>query len=318
MSRCLYCGASGSTPLYRSVRDHFGIAPGTYDFVRCAACGSASLEPPPDLETLAGYYPREYTFRPAVATESAARRALRGFEWRLFYRPQYRGRLRSIRRLTGLRSGRVLEVGCGSGTFLAMVARAGFHVAGVDISAEDTKFARETYGLDVTEGDLATVAARPERYDAVLLFYVLEHVPDPVAVAHQAHAVLRPGGIVIAAVPVLDSVQARVFGARWSQVTEAPRHVTLPSRRGLEAMLRGVGFTKVRFAAMPLLDSGGVIVMSMLPGAATPQAYGRDAGTVAPLVRRLAAAMLLPLAVVGAAFDRLAGAGLTMVVARKR
>ena len=318
MSRCLYCGAGGGTPLYRRVRDHFGIAPGTYDFVRCASCGSASLDPVPDADALARYYPREYTFRALSAADSRTRRALRGLEWRLFYRPQYRGRLRSIRRLTGLSSGRVLEVGCGSGTFLAMVAQAGFDVAGVDISADDTKFARETYGLDVTEGDLAAVAARSERYDAVFLFYLLEHVPDPVAVTRQAHAMLRPGGVVVAAVPVLDSAQARMFGARWSQVTEAPRHVTLPSRRGLETMLRGAGFGDVRFAAMPLLDLAGVIVMSVLPGAATPRAYGRDAGGVAPVVRRAAAAMLLPLAVVGAAIDRLAGAGLTMVAARKR
>jgi SAM-dependent methyltransferase len=315
--RCRYCGAGDGASLYRGVRDHFGVAPGTYDFVRCTACGAASLDPVPRPDALAGYYPRDYTFRPAAASEPGVRRALRALEWRLFYRPQYRGRLRSIRRLTGLGGGRVLEIGCGSGTFLHMAQRAGFEVAGVDLSVEDAKFAREVLGLDVTEGDLTAVAARSARYDAVFLFYVLEHVADPGDVVRHAHALLRPGGAFVAAVPVLDSGQARLFGARWSQVTEAPRHVTLPTRRGLATMLRAAGFGDVRFAAMPLLDSAGVIVTSVLPGAATPQAYGRDGGALAPLLLRAAAAMLLPLGIAAAAIDRLAGAGLTMVTARK-
>lgn len=318
MPRCLYCDAMTLAPVYAGVRDHFGFAPGTYDFLRCAACGSASLDPVPPADVIAGFYPPDYTFRAAAATEPLLRRWLRALEWRLFYRPQYRGRLRSIRRVTGLVTGRVLEVGCGSGTFLQMLAGAGFEPRGLDISPEDTKYARDVLGLAVTEGDLATAAADDERYDAALLFYVVEHVPDPAALVRQAFTVLRPGGWIVVAVPVIDSVQARVFGARWSQVTEAPRHITLPSRRGLSLVLERAGFTDVRATSMPLLDNAGVIVMSVLPGAATPQAYGRDAGALAPLVRRAAAALLLPLAAVAAAAERLTGRpGMTMVCARR-
>jgi SAM-dependent methyltransferase len=304
--------------VYAGVRDHFGIAPGTWHFLGCAECASASLDPVPSADAVARFYPSDYTFRAAAATEPLARRLLRGLEWRLFYRPQYRGRLRSIRRLTGLVTGRVLEVGCGSGTFLQMLAGAGFEPRGLDISPEDTKYARDELGLAVTEGDLATAAVESERYDAVLLFYVVEHVPDPLALVRQAFTVLRPGGWVVIAVPVVDSAQARVFGARWSQVTEAPRHITLPSRRGLSLLLEGAGFTDVRATAMPLLDNAGVIVMSLLPGAATPQAYGRGAGVLAPVVRRATAALLLPLATIAAAVDRLTGRpGMTMVCARR-
>ena len=318
MARCLYCGAGARAKVYAGVRDHFGIAPGAYDFFRCDDCASASLDPVPSADAVAAFYPRDYTFRPAAATESTARRLLRGLEWRLFYRPQYHDRLRTIARLTGLTSGRVLEVGCGSGTFLRMLADRGFDPHGVEISRDDAKYAREAHGLPVTEGDLATAAADGERYDAVMLFYVVEHVTDPAELVRQAFAVLRAGGWLIAAVPVIDSTQARVFGSRWSQVTEAPRHITLPSRRGLDHALRAAGFTDVRWAAMPLLDNAGVIVMSALPGAATPQAYGQDTGAIAPLVRRAAAALILPPAVVMAALDRLTGrAGMMMVCARR-
>jgi hypothetical protein len=58
--------------------------------------------------------------------------------------------------------------------------------------------------------------------------------------------------------------------------------------------------------------------MSILPGAATPQAYGRSERTFAPLIRRAAAALLLPLAIGAAAAERLTGCpGMTMVCARR-
>jgi SAM-dependent methyltransferase len=199
-----------------------------------------------------------------------------------------------------------------------MLAERGFDPHGVEISRDDAKYAREVHGLPVTEGDLAAATVQGDRYDAAMLFYVVEHVPDPASLLGQAFGVLRPGGWIVVAVPVIDSTQARVFGTRWSQVTEAPRHITLPSRRGLDRALHTAGFTDVRWAPMPLLDNAGVIVMSALPGAATPQAYGRDAGALAPLVRRLTAALTLPLAVVLAALDRLTGrAGMMMVCARR-
>ncbi|MBI2217411.1 MAG: class I SAM-dependent methyltransferase [Candidatus Rokubacteria bacterium] len=318
--RCLICGSGSLEERYTAVRDHFGVVPGEFRFLGCNACGSLSLDPVPAAESIATLYPREYTFRAADTSEPAIRRLLRAIEWRLFYRPQYHGRLRTIRRLTGLGAGRALEVGSGSGLFLRLLVEAGFEGRGLDISREDVAYARERLGLAVTEGDLATAASLDARYDLVLMFYVLEHVPDPVELVRSACALLAPGGWLVAAVPVIDSLQSRLFGARWSQVTEAPRHITLPSRAGLVRMLAAAGFTDVRWGAMPLLDNAGVIVMSLLPGAATPQAYGRGA-TLAPLVRRFAAGLLLPPALLAAFAERLPlgpGPGMTMVCARKR
>ena len=122
---------------------------------------------------------------------------LRGLEWRLFYRPIYRQRLGIFRRLTRLGSGRVLEVGCGSGLFLRELARAGYDVEGLDISAGDIAYARERLGLKAFQGSADDLSLEANRYDAVLLMSVLEHVPTPLDTVQRVLHALRPGGWIV-------------------------------------------------------------------------------------------------------------------------
>ncbi|MFQ5827701.1 MAG: class I SAM-dependent methyltransferase [Candidatus Methylomirabilia bacterium] len=320
-SSCLLCGSERLGLLYQGVRDHFGIARGEYRFLRCEACGSATLDPLPAPDEIPGFYPPEYTFRMADPDQPALRRFLRSLEWQLFYGPSYRTRLGTFRRLTGLGSGLILEVGCGAGLFLRLLADAGYGVEGVDISGEDVAYARDRLGLKVVRSTLEDLALSGARYDAVHLFYVLEHVLNPSDTVRQVFAVLKPGGWMAFGVPVIDSRQGTLLGSRWSEVTEAPRHLTIPSRPGLERLLRRTGFSDVRSAPMPLLDNAKAVVLSLLPGAATPQSYGQS-GSVTLMLRRCAAALLLAPALVLALADRpplAAGAapGMMMFCARK-
>jgi len=287
---CLACRATALTPLYEGVRDHYGIAPGTWRFLSCAACGSATLDPLPSPDALAALYADDYTFKPP---EAAGIRGLLGaLEWRLFYRRGYVERLALIRGLTGLERGRALEVGCGSGLFLHYLREAGWDVAGVETSKADVDFARERFGLPVTHGTLETLGGGDEARDLILMVYVLEHIATPHDTLARARALLRPGGWVVVGLPVLDSLQGRLLGARWSAVTEAPRHVMLPSFAGACRLHADAGFAGVRAAPSPLLENAGHVALSLLPGAATPRAWGRW-GVVAGLARRAAGALLL-------------------------
>jgi len=101
---CLFCGGKTLEPLYEGIRDHYGIDPETHRFLRCAACGSATLDPLPSPERLAALYSADYSFKPDPA-HSAMRRLLQAVEWRCFYEPGYRSRLAILRRLTGFAAG---------------------------------------------------------------------------------------------------------------------------------------------------------------------------------------------------------------------
>jgi len=186
--RCLICGSTSLGALYEGIRDRYGVADGEYRFLRCHACGSATLDAPPAAEDVAALYPARYTFNRADGERSGLRATLAALEWRLFYEPTYRRRVTLFRRLTGLRQGRVLEIGCGPGLLLVQLRDAGYDVEGVELSTADATHGRERYGLAIREGRVETLPLERDRYDAVVMMNVVEHILDPAAVVARAMA----------------------------------------------------------------------------------------------------------------------------------
>jgi SAM-dependent methyltransferase len=301
---CLVCGSGRLRLLYEGVRDHAGVAPDPYRFLECAECGSATLDPMPTPDAIPQLYPPDYTFKAENTQESGGRRFMRELEWRLFYRPIYRQRLGVFRRLTGLRGGRVLEVGCGSGLFLRELARAGFEVEGLDISAADITYAREHLGLTAFQGSAEKLTLEPNRYDAVVAMSVLEHVPQPLDTVRQVLRGLKPGGWIVLGLPVIESWQSRLLGARWCAITEAPRHLMVPSAEGVRRLLAAAGYDEFRTAPGSLVDSAGFLVLSAIPGVSTPRTFGRSA-SLSRLFRRWAGAALVGPALLLAWAERL-------------
>ena len=114
----------------------------------------------------------------------------------------------------------------------------------------------------------------PRAGGQVSAFHLLEHVPDVHAVLRNCFEVLKPGGWLVCSVPLIDSMQARVFRSRWAAATEAPRHLSIPSSGGIAQLCRNVGFDSPDMRPDSILMCLGVAVLSVLPGAATAYVYG--------------------------------------------
>jgi 2-polyprenyl-6-hydroxyphenyl methylase / 3-demethylubiquinone-9 3-methyltransferase len=101
--------------------------------------------------------------------------------------------------LAGLR---VLDIGCGGGLVCEPLARLGAHVTGIDPAAENIEAAKahaSAAGLDIAyqAATAEEMAAREERYDAVLLLEVIEHVPDVPAFVKALAPLAKPSGIMV-------------------------------------------------------------------------------------------------------------------------
>jgi hypothetical protein len=93
---------------------------------------------------------------------------------------------------------------------------------------------------------------------------------------------------------MIESWQSRLLRARWCAVTEAPRHLMVPSSDGVRRLLAEAGGRDFRAAPGSLIDNAGDIVLSLVPGASTPQSYGRSASLPRTLRRWLGAILVLP------------------------
>jgi len=147
--------------------------------------------------------------------------------------------------------GRLLDVGCWHGGFLALVRRAGLYreLCGVDVVAEAVEAAREK-GFEAQTVDLnRDPLPFPDRhFDGVAMLAVLEHVFDPYSAIREIHRVLRPGGELVIDVPNAASLtnRARILFGRLP-VTSADTgwdggHLHYFTKHALDRFLRKEGF----------------------------------------------------------------------------
>jgi SAM-dependent methyltransferase len=140
------------------------------------------------------------------------------------------------------RQAALLEVGCGLGYLTYALTRAGYRrVLGVDLTDTAVAQAQERYGCDYMTADIGGFAAQTgERFDALVLSEVIEHLEDPLGLLHNACALLKPGGYLLCTTP------NRSFGGHPQQLWATdlpPVHLWWFTEQGLRVMAQRIGAT---------------------------------------------------------------------------
>ena len=141
--------------------------------------------------------------------------------------------------------GRLLELGCAYGFFLA-VAKEHFDVTGIEI-AEDAAAHGRSLGLNVITGAAdETMLSGLAPFDVIVLLDVIEHLPDPLGTLALCERHLAPGGIIVLATGDFGSWPARIAGARWRLMTP-PQHLWFFTRGSMRGMASSLGLALERF-----------------------------------------------------------------------
>lgn len=232
---CNLCGGTRHGLLFRK----FG-----YDLVRCQDCALVFVANPPGEAEIAAFYTAAADYHDELLDPAS-----QPFARMVGIARQHLAMLgRSVPSGNGLR---LLDIGCSSGLFLDQARRAGYNVAGAELSPETSAFARDHFGLPVHQGDWRDGGYADGNFDVVTLFDVIEHLPDPMAELRAIMRLLKPGGLLLQSTPNIDGLFPRLSYRLAHRLDywphpEPPHHLFQFSAQTLAAMTVKAGYQVTR------------------------------------------------------------------------
>jgi SAM-dependent methyltransferase len=229
---CLLCGGRRWSPLMESPDWTAGDQGLRFTVVQCLECGLCFTNPRPTPASIGQFYPPAYGPHQTPRPRALRSRPLRLGRWI---------RNKQLQDLAGAAPGRLLDFGCGGGSYLERMHRQGWQVMGLDVSPEAVQAIHTELGLRALVGTLPHPDLQPASFDVITMWQSLEHVHDPGQVLGEARRLLVAGGKLVVAVPNISSLPFRWFRQAWFAL-DLPRHLTHFTPRTLDLMLRQTGF----------------------------------------------------------------------------
>lgn len=205
-----------------------------FDYWFCGSCGLLFLWPLPDSPFLHDHY-QEYLSVDPTEVE----------DWGREMTPVINSTADDLAALLPA-PGTVLDIGCGYGFFLEAMLKRGWQVEGIELSRPAAAIARAKTGAVIHScavEEMQIVA----RFDVITLFYVIEHVADPVAILQAVRKLLKPDGVLVLRYPNTTPIlrfSRRL--ARKLKLMQAPSHLYDYHARSMPLLLRQAGFKSFR------------------------------------------------------------------------
>lgn len=265
------------------------------DYHLCAACGTLVLKYWPDepltrVEDKGELYSRDYYLKHMMASYgypdllSRTRNDLR--ERNTYW-------LRTLLKYR-LPPGRILELGCAHGGFVALMRQCGFDASGLELSPWLVEYARTTFDIPMFQGPLEEQNIPEGSLDVIVLMDVLEHLPDPVGTMAQALRLLRADGFLLIQTPRypegISYPEMVDRGERFLEHLKPKEHLFLFSQRAVRELFHRLGAEHLVFE-LPIFDHNMFFLVSRQPLEVIPREQ-RDAMLQSTPQRRLILALL--------------------------
>lgn len=232
MSHCPYCTQTSASTFCHTT-DIFGDE---FDLLVCSNCDAHYLDPMPTGAQLARAYDDSYYGEGEEKFEGPVEKALNVFR---DLRASHLAKLLN-------RTGKVLDIGCGNGNFLAAVGKRGqFELHGSELEGGSAERAKRVQGIQLHLGELQELEFESDSFDGITLFHVFEHVTNPKEVLEIIARILKPGGHLVMSFPNIGSFQSRFFRGMWLHL-DPPRHIFFFRPKAFKKIMKDHGFEVLR------------------------------------------------------------------------
>ncbi len=246
MYTCSFCQSNKPKQRFIAREMMFGLRD-EFNYVECANCNSLQIEEIPS--NLEKYYPANYLSL-ELKHENRVKNWLKlkrfdnsftdkGFIGKIVKKIWWAPPIGHFLKIANIKlEDVILDVGSGEGELLFLMHQYGFsNLTGVDPFISTNKNPKR--GLNFIKGSIKDVSGK---YDLIMFNHSLEHVVDPKEVLLKAATLLNNNKYVLIRIPIVGVYAWRTYGVNWVQL-DAPRHLSLPTVKGIKELAALTGFS---------------------------------------------------------------------------
>ena len=232
-SECPVCSGTSISKVF-SCQD-YTVSQKFFNIYECANCTLRFTQDVPELGEIGKYYASEDYISHSDTDKGFINKLYHSI--RKFTLNQKKKLLLSI---TKLKRGKILDIGCGTGSFLEIMQTAGWETVGLE---PDTDARKLTAAKHIEWFEPNHLFNFPEKqFDVITLWHVLEHVHDLHNYIIQIKKLLKKNGLLVIAVPNYTSTDATHYDAFWAAY-DVPRHLYHFSPNAMKILLEKHQFT---------------------------------------------------------------------------
>ena len=189
-----------------------------FEIWHCNNCSLRFTQAIPDQDSIGRYYQSEDYISHTDTNKGIINRL-----YRLVRGITFKSKKNIIRSYTHLSKGSLLDLGAGIGAFASYLKNSGWAVTALEPDAQARKKAGDLHSIQLEESS-RLFEMEKDRFDAITLWHVLEHVHSLHEYIDQLKKILKPGGILFIAVPNYISYDAAMYKEFWAAY-DVPRHL---------------------------------------------------------------------------------------------
>lgn len=203
---------------------------GSYKILKCADCGTGYTTP---------RHIEDESYDELYSTDYYTPHLVENFSMRMKSKFIFNNRINKIQNYIG--SGRILNFGCGDGSFAKQFSKDKWQRYGYDISSPAQELAKSK-GIKIFDFKEAS----PLKFDIVTMIHAIEHIENPLDLLDQIKSITINKGYLLIEAPNYVSFWSKLFGIHWPPNNDVPRHLNHFSPDGLIKLMAIAGYHKVQ------------------------------------------------------------------------
>ena len=214
-----------------------------FNIVKCRNCEFIFLNPRPSQDEFLNFYPTDFHKNDTSLLYKIIEPC---------FTISLKNTIRTLKRYK--KQGKILDIGCGNGSFILAMQKHGYDVWGVELNPEAQKYTPLNFKGRIFFQELKECKFPEKSFDIITMFQSLEHVADLGTLFTEIRRIIKDKGIFYICVPNADFFESRLFGSYYYNL-EVPRHFYFFTCKTLGNLLTRNGFNAFRVVRDNIFES---------------------------------------------------------------